>query len=144
MSAFQKELVCKKSLLKKFSKIHRCFLWRRCFLYILQNLKEHTFSQKTSSGCFWHLQQSRFPILILYVMNWQLRHEEWGRIVEQETSFSYVFYSEWSLSSLKYKFDIKFSVIPPLDQNLMKNNHNKLLILKTYVHCLHHRFINKK
>ena len=33
------------------------------------------FSRKTLSGCFWHLHQSRFPILILHVIHQQLRRE---------------------------------------------------------------------
>ena len=30
------------------------------------------FSENTSSGYFWHLHQSRFPILILFVIQWNL------------------------------------------------------------------------
>ena len=33
------------------------------------------FSTEHSSDCSWLLHQSRFPILILYVINWQLRLE---------------------------------------------------------------------
>ena len=29
---------------------------------------KHLFSQNTTSGCFWHLYQWRFPILIMYVI----------------------------------------------------------------------------
>ena len=37
------------------------------------NNNEHLFSQNTSSGCFWHLPRYRFPILVLYIINLQLR-----------------------------------------------------------------------
>ena len=46
----------------------------KLFLKISQNFakfKEHLFSQNTSNGSFWHLHQLIFPILILYVINWQ-------------------------------------------------------------------------
>ena len=44
----------------------------------------------------------------------------WWRMVERKTSFSDVFSSEQSLSPLKYKCDIVFSVILSLDQSSMK------------------------
>ena len=62
----------------------------------------------------------------------------WWRMVERKTSFSHVFSSEQSLSSLKYKCDIVFSVILSLDQSSIKPEkrytfNNKLLkILKKY------------
>ena len=64
----------KKVLIKIFQN-SQVFLWHRSFLWILRHFKEHLFSQNTSSGCCWHLHQSRFPILILYVINQQLRRE---------------------------------------------------------------------
>ena len=41
-------------------------------------------------------------------------------MVDQKTSLSYVYSLKQSLSSLKYKSDIVFSVFLPLDQNLLK------------------------
>ena len=61
------ELFCKKGILKNLQS-SQVFVWHRCFLLILRNFKELLFSQNTSSGCFWHLHQSRFLILILYVI----------------------------------------------------------------------------
>ena len=49
------------------------FLWHSC--EFLWNFKEHFFSQNTSSDCFWHLHQLRFPILIMYVINQHQRCE---------------------------------------------------------------------
>ena len=52
---------------------------KRVFCKILQNSQEfplnfetlsrNPFSKNTPSGCVWHLDQSRFPILILHVIN---------------------------------------------------------------------------
>ena len=50
------ELFCKKVFLQNFKKI-----------------KKHLFSQNTSSGRFWHFLQSRFPVVIPYVINGQPR-----------------------------------------------------------------------
>ena len=51
-----------------------------------------------------------FPILKL----------KWLKVVEQKCSWSVVLSSELSLSSVKYKWCIVFSVFLLLDQNLMK------------------------
>ena len=69
------ELLYKKWCSYKFRKAHRCFIWCRCFLCILLNFKENLFSQSTSSGCFWHLHQLRFSVLILYIINRHPRRE---------------------------------------------------------------------
>ena len=71
----------------------------------------------------------------------------WWRMVERKTSFLHVFSTEYSLSSLKCKCDIIFSVFFSLDQNLMETwkriihhtfNNKLLIILKLYVHYLHY------
>ena len=63
------EAVIQSCSLKKMRKIHRRLFWHRCFLWILRNLKEQIFSQNTTSCCFWYMHQSRFRILIMYVIN---------------------------------------------------------------------------
>ena len=74
-------------------------LWHRCFSVNLAKFLRTLFSQNTPSGCFWHLHQSRFPILMLHVIHRQLRREyllrrEFLSMVERKISFSHVFSSE--------------------------------------------------
>ena len=63
---------------------------------------------------FSHSHQSKFPVLILYVINWHYSVNAfsfflWWRMVEQRISLSHVFSSE-SLSSVKYKWYHIFSI----------------------------------
>ena len=69
------KLFCKKDLLKKFAKLTVVSSGTGFSLEFCKILKKHIFSQNTSSGCFWDLKHSRFSILILYVINRQLRRE---------------------------------------------------------------------
>ena len=84
------ELFCKKDAFENFAK----FTGVSCeFCKILKNT---FFLQNISSGCFWHFRQSRFPILVLYIINRQLRreYEQFFPLVERKASFSDVFLSE--------------------------------------------------
>ena len=49
--------------------------WHRCFSVSFAKFLRKSFPQNPSSGCFWHLHQSSVLILILYVINWELRRE---------------------------------------------------------------------
>ena len=83
------ELFCKKVVLKNFARfiVVSADTGVSCEFYDI--LKNTFFSQSTSSGCFQHLHQSRFSILILYVINQQLTREyvQLLSIVEQKTEF---------------------------------------------------------
>ena len=84
------ELFFRKGVLEKFTK----FTGVSCeFCKILKNT---FFLQNISSGCLWHFRQSRFPILVLYIINRQLRreYEQFLPLVERKASFSDVFLSE--------------------------------------------------
>ena len=69
------KLFFKKDLLKNFAKLTVVSSGTRFSHEFYEILKRHIFLQNTSSGCFWHFRHSRFSILILYVINWQLRRE---------------------------------------------------------------------
>ena len=69
------KLFCSKDLLKHFAKLTVVSSGTDSSHEFCEILKRHIFSQNTSSGCFWHLRHSRFSILILYVINRQLRRE---------------------------------------------------------------------
>ena len=83
------ELFCKKVVFKNFARfiVVSADTGVSCEFYDI--LKNTFFSQSTSSGCFQHLHQSRFSILILYVINQQLTREyvQLLSIVEQKTEF---------------------------------------------------------
>ena len=94
--AFQKqlfELFCKRGALKNFAKLTGVSSGTGVSCEFCDILKNTFFSQNTSSGCFWHLLQSRFSILILYVINQQLRREyvQFLSMVEGKNSFSHIF-----------------------------------------------------
>ena len=90
------ELFCKKGVLKNFARFTGVSSGTGASSEFCEILKKKLFSQNTYGGCFWHLHQSRSPILILNVMNQQLRREYvWFlSMVEQKTSFSHVYSSE--------------------------------------------------
>ena len=69
------ELFCKNVVVKNVPKLTGVYSGTGVSCDFLRKFKEHLFSQNTFSGCFWHLHQSRFPILIMYVINWHLRRE---------------------------------------------------------------------
>ena len=120
------QLFCKKHVLKNFAE--SC----KCFLKILQNFKEHFFSQNTSNGCFWHFHQSRFPILILYVINQQLRCEyvQFLSIVENGRAKDFI-YTCIFLRMITFFIEIQMSHrIFSISFNGSKFNEN-LIILKT-------------
>ena len=78
ISAFRSshpELFCKKGVLKTFPKFTGVSSATRVFCEVCKILKKTFFLQNLYSGCFWHLHQSRSPILMLYVINQQLRCE---------------------------------------------------------------------
>ena len=92
----RQELFYKKGVLKNFAKVTGVSSGTGVSSEICNILKNTFFSQNTSSGCLWHLHQSRLPILILYVINQQRRHEyvQFLSMVERKTSFLHVFSSE--------------------------------------------------
>ena len=149
------ELLCKKGAFKNFSKFIGVSFGTGVSCEFCEILRT-PFLQNTSGRCFWHSQQSRFPILILYVINRQLRREyvQFLTLVENGRAKDFIFTSIF-LRVITFFVTIQmwhrifsiFSTGPKFNETL-KNNHalnNKLLIiLKLFVHYLRHRFINKK
>ena len=80
ISAFRSsrpELFCKKGVLKNFAKFTGVSSGTGVSCEFCKILKK-TFFRKTPTPqhlCFWHFHPSRSPILILYVINRQLRRE---------------------------------------------------------------------
>ena len=90
------ELFCEKGVLKNFAEFTGVSSGTGVFYEVWEILKNIFFSQNTYSGCFWHLHQSRFPILLLYVISRQLRRKYvyFLSMVERKTSFWHAFSSE--------------------------------------------------
>ena len=86
------ELYCEKSVLKNVAKFTGVSSGTRVSCEFCDILKNTFFSQNTSSGYFWHFHQSRFSILILYVIN-QLRHKyvTFLSLVQQKLHFRMYF-----------------------------------------------------
>ena len=89
------ELFCKSGVLKNFEKFTSAFSSTGVSCEFCEILKNTFFHITPYSRCFWHLHQSRFPILILYVINRQLRHMfSFFSMEKRKTSFSHAFSSE--------------------------------------------------
>ena len=84
------ELFCQRGILKNFAKFTGVFSGTGVSCEFCGILKNTFFPQNTSSGCFWHLLQLSFSILILYVINHHLSREFVQFLVWQgERLFSY-------------------------------------------------------
>ena len=111
-----------KEVFLKIFQNSQVLLWHRSFLWILQHFKEHLCSQNTWSGCFWDLLESRFSILILYVINQQVRCECLVSFYGGAKDFIFICIFLKIITFVhkcEYKWEIASSVFLSLDQNLI-------------------------